>query len=307
MSSWYVSPGGGNDSTGAGTKLSPFRTVTKANAVAAVGDEAIIVDGSHTLTASDVPTLSNLRTVRGESGYPQNCKINGAANAYTLLMIGGTAGANYTIGGFQIEANAGGSVVAFNATSGQANIIDLWFDNFKAGNVSPVLQISGASNTVNILGCLFRRFKGIPFGTVGSLVGAEAASWTNGRILLSNCTFYFDSTSSPNKNRGLVSYNNGTFTNSIVDFRNNIVASDMAAGLTVLHNATGLTILNRNNDFFSFPGAGAITQQATLGGGTFTTANNLTADPLFNDKAAGDFGLQPGSPCKRAGLILSSP
>lgn len=314
---WFNPTTGSSGNTGL-SKASPKATVTQCEALATLnnGDIAVCVAGTHTLTASDNPQLIKLAGIYGENAYltpdnpqPATCVIDGNST-YTWYLQHRQANMTKTVCGLTWKKNPSpASSIPFDINFSLSNCTFLFrncvFDSFlcPTGGAYGLFSTSSTAGIFRVEACTFSNMASSTPSTLfanGSGLGA-GTTW-----LVYNNTFYFNSGTPYNSTYGVATIAGGN--NCTVDFRNNIFFNDTSATFYLAwnNNKSGTTLIEMNNIYYNNAGGTInLSGYTTTDFATKTQTANTNADPMFYDKAGGDFRILPASTIHDLGTIIA--
>lgn len=269
MATYYINADTGNDTTGSGTSVAPWKTITKALTAATTNDTIFFQRATAVYPWSGTPTIVPITFTCTTLG---DAVIDGGSVNFTFFMNTGNGTWNFTNMIWQnFGANADFSYLqSINSTLNFTNNI---FRTFVSSG--PFNGAAASGTTLNFLGCLFYGFSYVSAFFPGVIRDACA------NLNVTNCT-YFCSAAAVNALKFL--YTNGSMN---VVLKNNIFYNTNSVGFNTGGTFTGST----NNDIFGFSSPPSMT-------------NTITSDPLFVDAANANFNLRPTSPCIDAGVII---
>lgn len=287
MATYYLNASTGNDSTGAGTSVSPWATVGKALGSVTTNDTIYCQNAAATYVW-DAETFNKTgltlqgQTIAGvifDGGGTeidrwkftnsctittctfQNCKASGAFRPLYATGSGTGITVQFTNVYFKALESDGSS-------TGGGTVCDQIGMTFSFTNCLIYNQTQSAGSTTN----------------AAFYAGATTASPT---LWLTNCTWY------NNIGAGSVGYfmlTNGGSSGRIVKLVNNIFYS-VSTGQWLRNGGSPDYTGSNTNCIFNFTG-------------TPTLTGTITSDPLFIDVANLNFGLRPTSPCIDTGTII---
>lgn len=315
MATYYISPSG-NDTTGDGTTGTPWLTINKANTESAIGDTIILKAGTYTGwdTYGD---MDESRIYQGETD----------ANNYPITIMD-NSGSALSSGGY-----VWGSI---NGNTYINNILWKRADHYSSGNFRPLFAIDCGLYRVYANGCVFDDLEGYVSAAKGGVwSGSNKAGSvrTSLRLTMTGCLVFdtvglatpLASTSDAmflaqvrtNTSRmDLELYNNTFFVS--VDFtaiitgqynfvdnplysdiviKNNIfyMPTDVGTQLAYLELTTGM-----DEDYNCFYN---ISDNPGVYNYSFGS-NTIEAEPLFVDRAGGNYNPRPSSPTVGAGITI---
>jgi hypothetical protein len=288
MANIYISADTGNDTTGTGTSALPYLTISKAHNMASDGDTIICKNSTAEYTFTN-QTFTKSLTIQGEKIDGSGAVFNGNYNQVVWnTNLSNTL--SLTVRYITLR-----QVSAQNA--GQyRNLIDaktLTVENCVFQEIRGVSNAGGQGGIVgcsigysspsifNLSGCLFWKFG----DSKGATVSSGHYSGDIAQFRINNNTFVDDATA-PDANPVMFYLYAGT---SDIQFKNNIIYSDNNIKLFTMLSPSVFEyncVYNTNNYLL------------TLGTGC------ITSDPLFVDKANGNFNLRPASPCIDTGTLI---
>lgn len=272
----------GNDSTGTGTTLLPWATISKAHTSAASGD-TIIVKAATGSIAWATQSFTKVLTIQGES-VPAF-----SDGAWTGAILNGAAAT------VQWSIDAAASVTLNNLIFRNASCIS---------NQQPILKLSTASAAISCTRCVFTLLTLLSFSGQGGIYRPISNNTThtfNTCIFYSN-TYPSDSIFNVFSTTGCVAF----FYNTIVYGANqcfgnqNTLASHTITAQNCIFQALSATLfINVASTWTSFAYNTTVNYTSVPSG-----SNNLTTDPLFVAPTSGDFRLRPGSPAINVGVVV---
>lgn len=291
MATKYISPSG-NDSTGDGSALNPYLTVTKARAMTSNGDTIYLLAGDYTVTHWPLKTSIANRIMQGAGVLSTvvDFESNGTANTGHYFVTGGTCELN----GIQFK-------------NGQpSTTLDGWFDIPSLTTLSVInCGWKDAPLAVNFWGRLGYRFDASTTGVTVNVIGS----------FFYNCTCYQTYIGHLFEIGGVA---------NVLNVYNNCIYILSAGLLRPLCVRDGSSIARLKNNIFVVE-SGALKlysgyRDAAIGtGNTITYENNcaygswsdippgtgnITSDPLLVDPANLNFNLRPSSPCIDTGALI---
>jgi hypothetical protein len=302
MATYYLNADTGNDSTGTGTALLPWKTISKAHTSASSGDTIVCQDSTAHYTWAN-QTFSKALTIVGQQNDASGAIFDGAAG-----NIKWSIGANLTLS-------------------------KLTFEDMTCGTSWPGLpfDITTSSVAVDVSQCKFKDM------TIGGRNGFQQHGLFGGSTAVSGVTFKFErnlvlptiQSSLAGLGFGGILFNFRSFTSSTFTIRNNTISIGEFSGDAEIDevfnfaSASGSTLDLRNNIIYSVENnaVSLVTNNTTLASYQFTnncyyttgsaytnvpstSTNNITSDPLFVDVANNNYNLRPTSPCIDTGVLI---
>ena len=286
MATYYLNADIGNDTTGAGTSGSPWKTVSKAHTSATSGDTIICQESTATYTFATQIFTKNL-------------------NIY---------GVNTDASGVVFDAAA---AVRWHTNATPTIVLDIKYITFQNATKPSdgTYQNIISSHLITVSNCVFKDIihpTGSGSSASGGIVGAEYKSGAQANaVLVQNCLFYNLTGGSPTISISLHSLDTGTHY-----WYNNTIYADgtYTTGNIFCHAAlSSVDMRIKNNIIYSTSsvafnsGAGTPTFQynSTYNlTGVPSGTGNITSDPLFVDGPNKNFNLRPASPCIDTGILL---
>jgi hypothetical protein len=280
MATYYISPTG-NDSTGAGTSVSPWQTISKAYTSSTTGDTIVCLAGTFTWVGQSFGTA---RTITGQ--------------------------------GIGVTIFDGANAVLTWSISATVSITSISFQNASSSVGSDVFEFTFNAVTLSFTTCSFTNLVGLGnwaiFGTSNN-PGLVNLALTFTGCLFNNC---IAAAAAPN-----VLFSTRTSGGGLtITMINNTLYSNVAAALTLtlFQNFDTMTNVYTNNIFYN---ANGTPQPWAAGGALVTSEtgsnndiigyssppslpNQLSTDPLFVDPVNNNFNLRPISPCIGAGTMI---
>jgi hypothetical protein len=273
----------GSDTTGAGTLLSPYKTLGKCIAMTTTGDTIYLLPGTYTATEWPMSTTVSNRIVTAVS--PLTTIVNWSTNvADSFMTVTGTI-----------------SISNIMFRGGVAQRIQSSFFN---SNAIAVLSLNNCIFDANSLGGVqsYGNLTGFCFFSSGGIISPLTFTM-NGCILKDYTT--------TNAGDGiLMSSNNANATWTIT---NNVFYATSGTYAQVTETLTGLSFTFKNNIFYNgctstkaFGSAPTVFNNNCVYGYTSVPAglNNITSDPLFIDAVNYNFRLRRTSPCLGTGVLV---
>lgn len=276
MATYYLNADTGNDSTGAGTSVSPWLTIAKAYSASTAGDTIVLQKATAHYTWATATMAT--RVLQGATGIPTDAVIDGSAAAVQWKITG-----TWNISGvrFTNMVSGGSSPFQDNGAASTWTFSNCIFDTFTLSN--QCFTMSTSSNSASWTTCLF-------YNMVPAVGGGLYFIYTTGSFHetwnLTNCTFHFPSGFGTG---GGVMLSGTSSTFSMV----NCIAYN--GGTSIAFQGQGPTYSATYSCFYGF----------TAGNGlSFGTGCLAATDPKFVDPTNAVFNLQPTSPCIDSGLLL---
>lgn len=278
MATYYISPIG-NDSSGAGTQVSPWQTISKAVSSSTTGD-TILCDSANGNNTFASQVFGSARTINSYGGG--TAVFDGGAS-----QVRWRADGNLSISNLKFQNALGGANSAgiFDCNGGNFTYSNCIFSGLQGGGAFSFSIFTANFSTGNhsYSTCLLQNLSKLV-----SAPSTDAVWFANNtmNVTLTDCTLYSNISSSDTP--GLLECIFGhmgtvTLTNSI--FYN-------ANGSSVFFSENGPpTYAGSNNDILGYST-------------TPSLPNQLSTDPLFVDAANSNFNLRPTSPCIAAGTAL---
>ena len=275
MATYYLNADTGNDSTGAGTAVSPWLTIAKALTAVSAGDTIFLQNSvaKFTWATAIIPSI----TIQGQS--TTGCILDGAAAAITWTVNSTPTFSNLT---FQ---NASGSslTIFIGANSGTTRST---FNYCIFTNITLPNDGLGVETNFTFNYCLFYGLTCVS-STQKCLLFYGNESGSGDTIFFVGCTFYTSATGSAQFTHII----NGSAGSAVVTVRSCIFVN-AGANMTAFMGS-GATASATYSDFFG----NGIGTSITIGTGC------IAVDPLFIDPTNGNFNLQPTSPCIQTGSL----
>jgi len=293
MPTFFIAPAShattpGHDTTGTGTSLLPWLTISKAHTSAASGDTIICKDGTYTWTSQ---TFTKALTIQAENiGL---AIFDGAAASIRWSLVPSMVknGLRFTnaVGAPLFEGGADGLYLFQRCT----------FDNLAIshaaageGGLIGTTTVTPGNPTYRLVSCLIND---ITSTGQNSLFGGRTFGTTNMVITwdLQNTVIYIQNAGASRiQTLFYLTTNTGTNPTIAIIIKNSIISN--ASGLTVNYRAGGGTYNTNalsNSNFFSI---------TTVPAGTAI----ITTNPLFENVAGGNFNLRPTSPARNVGTLV---
>lgn len=275
MAQFYINASTGNDSTGSGTAVSPWQTITKGLSGSALGDTINLQNAAATYpwTGSSINVTSRSFVGASVSG----CVIDSSSSTFYIYM---------------------------NTVNGVFNFTNLTFQKATTPSGQPMFLSLQSGATITFTNCILHDVVGSDVGMFWDLVGNGtwniiASSFYNisGTAINSGSTFLTLSSGTTFNITNTTYYNTAitansfkfTGTNGTLVLKNNIISTVNAVAFINISSPTmtGST----NNCIFGY------TSVPTLTG-------TIASDPLFVNASSNNFNLRPTSPCIDAGVII---
>lgn len=274
MASYYINADTGNDTTGSGTAVAPWLTITKALAASTTNDTINLQAAVATYPWTGTSNTISPRSFVGVS--PATSIIDHGTAAFLLNpnVIGGTF--NFSNITFQ-NATASSTFGVYMQTTQNnitVNYTSCIFKNIACG--TSFMGANGTGCVLNLLGCLLYNL------SCGNNFGNDIITSALVNSSMINCTVY--STAASGNTLHVVGVGAVTCT-----LKNNIFYAVNAQ--TFVDGTTPTLTASANNCVIGY------TSIPTMTG-------TITSDPLFVDASSLNFNLRPTSPCIDAGVII---
>lgn len=276
MATYYINADTGNDTTGAGTSVSPWATMAKAYSSSSANDTIYLQDSVNSYLFA---TTTGTRTGRSYVGQTKG----------KVILDGGGVDVNFRLGGDYNFTNMIFQNCIENGTGGSYGV-------FGYSNVA------GAVGTVTFTDCVFRDMT-LPDGVLnaqgGLLNNFAAASFT---AVFTRCDIY-------NMRCFGLGSGGGLFKNTMTLTLEscNIAITDTSNYIKYIFAgySSQITVTLRNTTISNFSGGTVTWTGATLIGSTVTygnfylitsmpsTSNSYTTNPYFVDVYNGNFSVRP--------------
>lgn len=297
MATYYIATTG-NDTTGTGTLLNPWLTLSKGLTGSTTGDTLTFAAGTYTKTSS--ANVTN-RTLQGALG--------GSATSTTGWTV----------------FSGGGSVGGFYQVGGTTNYYNIWFNNvvrtaWQAGFIG-----TQGSATTTIRACRFSGITCASNSNYAGLIGSTDYLVNTVYLTISSCVFDdIQCIMNSNANYNLIG-GRGKSVGSYVRFYNNTMSfrtealrpgflfggfsgdsCDYSIKNSIFKNScSSISIICVTPGTFT-NGFNMVNccYNGTFSASGVTATNCITTDPLLIDESNADFRLRPTSPCLSTGTIL---
>lgn len=292
MATYYIAPAThpttpGNDTTGNGSSVTPWATISKAHTSAASGDTIICKDGTYTWT---VQTFSKNLTVRAENNGLAIFDGAAATGIYWLFD------SNFTITGLTFQ----------NATVNTGQYSGFSSSRTVASNL-----------TINLNNCTFRSSVIVGNNNFLGLIGSADTAAFSGFVWNIN-TCLFDNVDGPAGNYGLFCKRSHAESFNVI---NSVIYLNSSGLNYICCSGFGFALtISFVNTIVKNDTGGTVTLGVVFNGGTISSSAStscfhtitsspsgtgvITSDPLFVDAASGVFDLRPTSPCLGTGTLV---
>ncbi len=278
MATYYISPIG-NDSTGAGTSVSPWQTLSKAFSSSTTNDTILYdsANGNNTWVTQGITSFRNISSYGGG----------------TAILDGGTT-TNMWYGSFavtnvQFQNYVGTVAFLVNDTNGIETFTNCKFVNIGANFGMFEIDPGSTNPSLFLEACLFDGC--YASGAASGPFYLRVDPTPTGSITMSmiNCTIY------SNVATGITMsllYDGTSGASTTLTLTNNIIWNANGVNTSFLRSGSATpTYAGSNNDFLGYSSAPSLT-------------GNIAVDPLFVDPGNHNFNLRPSSPCRDAGTAI---
>ncbi|HVL96839.1 MAG TPA: right-handed parallel beta-helix repeat-containing protein [Solirubrobacteraceae bacterium] len=297
---FYVSTSGSDANPG--TEAAPWRTIQKALNTLTAGQQALVRGGTYAqnLVLSRGGTASAPITIRNYPGErPVLAAGSGATNNMPLSLASGAAYVR-----FQGLAFAGATGTSTTNIYAYGSARDIEFSDCEvSGSQRQGFFSERTTARIHIIGCHFHHNGGSgPLqqdhnvyiqGSYHAIIGSLLRNVPNGfgvQIYPSNDHIVVaNNTIDANYRDGIIIGSDGSTTTSHATVVNNVITNSRSAVSTYWGGAVGTGNLVRNNIAYG-------TSSTAFTGSGVTYEANRVANPLFRDRASGDYRLLDGSP-----------
>ena len=283
MTTYYISPTG-NDSTGVGTAVSPWATMSKAYSSSTTGD-TILCDSAHGTFTWVTTQFVTARTVSNYGGgIPVFDGANGNVSWYGPITV-----SNIKFQNAERSDNSIG-ILGANASTDVSSFTNCIFSNLISARFNNIFDPYNKAWTITVTGCLFYNCSYDP-GQSQPQGGGYFGTRSGGGVLtatITGNTFYSNNAYAPT-----IGGNNGSGVS--LALTNNIFAN-FGATSSLSPTPTSIpTITGSNNLVYGY---------SSIPSALSSQTGYLNADPLFVDATNGNLNLRPTSPCIDAGTII---
>jgi len=282
MASYYIATTG-NDSTGAGTLVSPWLTISKAFNSSTANDTINVAAGTYTWVSQ---TFTSNRTIQGAGNTTTIFTGADAAIAWNI----NTNGVSMTINDMTFKNSITTSSYVFWNNTGVGSTNMNWtfnriiFKDLATSSSSRAIfgfSESGGATDMDIMfnTCLFDNMY-----LVGSPSACEFLNLSQGTgqvLSFTNCTFYVTG---------------GT----IVTWWVVVATVTFTVKNCIFYNTSGTNITLNSSGTPTFSYNCTYTNWTSVPSGTA----NITSDPLLVSPTTGNFNLRPTSPCIDTGVLV---
>jgi hypothetical protein len=285
MATYYINADSGNDSTGSGTAVAPWKTLSKANTSATNGDTIIFQAAVAHYTWATI-TLNTGMTLTGPTPTAAGfgAILDGAATVVAFAFQQGTFNNLRFTNVAQSTASA-----LFNSVAGYTSI----FNFCQFDNMSYFVAVAGTATmfySSGIAGFAFNfcSFYNISVNAVSTGSNTGPFRGNNGifTVTMTGCSWYFQS------GHGMSCFDwSGAFAYTMV----NCIFQNAGTAFTTWIHFSGPATVPTYSCFKNLSG---------LSGLTLTGTGTITSDPLFVNPVSGNLNLQPTSPCIGAGTMI---
>jgi predicted outer membrane repeat protein len=275
----YVDGDDGNDDTGTGGMMKPFKTIAKGLEVAGEGMTVQVMCGTY--YEHDLVMKSGV-TLRSETGEPDCVTIDAQQQSRifdcddvdsTGRIIGFTVTGGYASGSGQDQC--GGAM--WCRTPSSVKVRNCYFSDNHAELYAGVAYCLSSTGTPKFVDCTFA-------GNSAATRGGAIVAGLDCTVIVKNCTF-FGNWSGLYGGALYIATASGPIENTIVAF------SSKGEGIYIQEAEPAPTLVCC--DVFGNAGGDWVGYIA----GQLGVSGNFSADPLFCDTLGGDFTLQACSPC----------
>jgi len=289
----------GHDTTGTGTSLLPWLTLTKANASSVAGDTVILKNGTYTW--SSIGHMTSIRLYRSET--VNGAILDGADGNFGMLAgifpwdgVGSVSAIGIVFQNVRRTAASGVSV--FSCASGALGILSFQNCTFRrlaaagtdafAANRGGIFWGEGAALNVTFDNCLFDDCFSHT-GTTGQLF-APLAGTAPCVFSLTNCTFSFRA-AAPENLRNVFFVVNSNAAYLTVNLKNNIFSADNGTTVGFFSHLAKASIVASHNLYDDMTNVSS-------------GAGDITGNPIFENPAGANFNLRPTSPAPNKGTLI---
>jgi hypothetical protein len=292
MATYYISPTG-DDSTGAGSAVSPWKTISKAHTSASNGDTIYCQAGTHTWLAQ---VFTKALTIQGAS--PLTTIFDAGGNSAAVQWRTSPA---MIVNDLTFQNNGTTSHI-YGLFEGSTTALATWsftrciFHDLSAYASSAAYGSSLFTNTANgdnsggagytFTACLFYDINSSSAGGTIFGAGSNAGTYSSASYYtLTNCTIYLDTSGAT----ALTSFLRLGRATQTATFTNCAIKSVQSLALSSATHAGTVTATYSAFNGISSPPTGT---------------GVITSDPLFVDAANANFRLRPTSPCIATGTVV---
>ena len=296
MAEVFISPSG-NDSTGSGTRASPWKTINHAITNTGENDTITCLAGTYDGATNSWSNLSNsARVIRGDTGVAEDVVFDAGGGTFAGMSSGMTPGVGATseikhIRFYNSDGDGATAAAVFRYRDpGTLSFTNCLFDTIAGTGGSPAGGVFGGRNTEG-MDPGFMAFDRCRFyRTNNGPVFTPSFGSNGGEVKLTNCTFWDDG------GGGLPGNSAATplFDQNLED--GDLVIKNCVFETTHLSDmiASGKSFNSYDTDYNCWDPNINVNHGAQ-------GSNSLNVDPQMIDPTNKDFDLRPGSPCVDGG------